>query len=259
MDIAGLLTATMDTLPAPEWQRIVAVRELAFQVNALEAIWMSSTIFQKSNTHADSVHVNALCLSIQVDIDLADTGKQSSRNVFAAEPDDEYSVSKEPNGEKFTSMPETAPPNSLLWECLHRHCSRNTMFTLLHCRAEQQLWQDSSLQPTCAAGDWQQQHAWHAQASTEQPHRYVALLLVLAAAWTLSMIMAWRCGAQSAHPSVDSRAVARPRHSELLSTFKENSYVTPLDTHVHSSGTVIQKHRKPGSHALDARSFPISQ
>ncbi|BDA43457.1 hypothetical protein COCOBI_04-4690 [Coccomyxa sp. Obi] len=188
----------MDTLPALKWEKIVAVRELASQV----------------------------------DIELAVNDKQSSR--FAAEPDDEYGAPKkaEAHGNDFTSMPETV----LLWECLHSQCSKTAMFTLLHCRAEEPLWQDPSLQPTCAAEDWRQQHAVHAQASTEQPHRNGALLWVLAAAWTLSVVMAWRCGASSANPSVDGRAVARTRHLEQLRTSKEIPDVPALDRRVHSSG-----------------------
>lgn len=179
---------------------------------------------------------------MQVDIDLAENHKQSSRFVFAAEPDDEYSVPKKPeaHGRDLTSMPENAFPNSLLWECLHRHCSTNTIFTLLHCRTEQPLWQEPSLQPTCAAEDWRPQRAVHAQASTEQAHLYGALVWVVAAVWIFSVVMAWRCGAQSAHLSVDSRAVARTRHLEQLRTSKEIPHVAALDRRVHSSGIVFQ-------------------
>ncbi len=224
-DIAGLLTATVDSLPSLTWQRVFSVRGLAHKVTtlltallcAVERITFSAVIL-----HVRLTDLHGKCVTMQVDINLADSDRDICTPATAkVDSDKRTSRSADAHGRERSdagSFAEAAAPHPLLWECLHRQCSKDVIADMLQCKAELPIWQPPDPQPTCAAHSMHVRDTERSSAGAEDSVPWAAFLwipvLFVAAQATLATVI-WTCRARSATCSVAAEGLETKQTDHL--------------------------------------------
>lgn len=93
------------------------------------------------------------------------------------------------------SKAENSLPFPLLWECLHRQCSPETIAKLMQCKVEMPPWPVHKSEPVCAADKRIEQYSEHPPTGQDSRSVDVTLLrgcVLLLAAQVLLLVLVWR-------------------------------------------------------------------